>query len=268
MSPQGNYPHNMFVEFPFSVDEGRGGNVLVIPVPPEQIVASVDGILATHSIISLGEVLAVGSRKLQSMGWESHFPAIYDESIEVATETEHVSPLLWRSALVRVMDSKSTIRLSIENFEFDQRMAVRSFKYSVIPGPLGDIWYQLELMEHRQGFLRIVKGAEIPTTGFRQRPYGDLPSTYVTRPNQTLQDIAALLYGSMDYWVDLLAANYVNIITKRDIPSLHRDPWEGVGHPERDPYEGVGDLWRPDQKLPTGTILTVPRPSAVTHVPL
>lgn len=224
MSSTAEYPHRIFISFPFS-----NRNAAQIPVPPETISGGTASIVSTYNLITIGEVLAQGGVKLERVKWESHFPKIYDSSISVITEEEHRNPLAWRDSFVSIQKKQTFVNVAIANTPIDMRMGVVGFKWAFVPGPSGDIWYQLDLIEDKQGQIREFDGIKFPeasdrespstvqesllpgTTGFDIKDFrpGDAISYKLYRVQQgdTLADISAAVFGSGRHWQIILDAN-------------------------------------------------------------
>ncbi len=249
------YPHKIFISFPFS-----NRNSAQIPVPPETISGGTGSIISTYNLITIGEVLAQGGVKLERVKWESHFPKIYDSSISVIAERDHINPLAWRDLFVFIQRKQTFVNVAIQNTPIDMRMGVVNFKWAFVPGPSGDIWYQLELIEDKQGQIREFDGIRFPEPSNREPPstvedslsipesdfsgFGDPPfrfrtgdrRLYIVQTGDTLMGIAQKVYGKSHLWALILDANrdllMGNVVRSSRIPPVSSVPL--AGEPPRD----------------------------------
>ena len=187
-------------------------NVYPIPVPPETIAFAEEQTVTRYSVISLGEVAIPGRKKLTGLSWESHFPLQYDVSIETIPKTQHIPPRTWVELFRAVQNAGLSVRVSIDNAPVDKEFILASFKGGIIPGPKGDIWYQISFIENREGVVREWDGLQFPSINSRGRPNGSLPDRYTVIPGDTLQDISWKLYGTVDYWEDIYKYNEKKIL--------------------------------------------------------
>ncbi len=246
------YPHRIYFTFPFEKAPFE------IPVVPDVIVFGDEQLVTTLSVIALGEVSIPGSRKLIRLQWESHFPFTYDSMIEIVNQEDHLNPEIWRGLIRRTQGLQTSLRVSISGTDIDHEFIVQAFKGTYIPGPAGDIWYQIVLLEAKQGALRQFDGSAFPDLNLRGRPFGTLPTTYETIDGQTLEQISIILYGDSKFWVDLFNANLVvmkdaslarGILTEEEVQ--RRAEFFEVAQP-------LSSLWRPGDEVPARTLLQVP----------
>lgn len=251
-----DYPHRIFFKFPFEKAPFQ------IPVLPEVIVFGDEQLVTTLNIIALGEVSIPGSRKLIRLQWESHFPFVYDPQIEIVNRGDHLNPEIWRGFIRRTQALQTSLRVSISSTDIDTEFLVQSFKGSYIPGPAGDIWYQIVLLEARQGALRQFDGASFPDVNLRGRPFGSLPTIYETIDGQTLEQISIILYGDSKFWVDLFNANlfvFLDLtksagrVTEEQLAST---PLQFLSQPST-----LSKIWRPGDEVPARMLLQVPEVS-------
>jgi len=238
-----DYPHRIFIEFPFL--EGPRE----IPVPPENIVGTMEQKIHVVDVISLGEVMTPGGRSLENIQWESHFPKLYDMSIEKVNLSHHYSPEEWKRWIKRAQEDKELVHISIDNTDISRKVVITKFGFSYIPGPSGDVWYQIETKEFRQGHIREYNGVDFVTPDLRGTPFQSVPTSYVTKPKQTLQDISIIVYGDILGWKTIYDAN------KEAIFGAINEAWRGLNE---DPSNVVDD-WSATSTLPEGTTLRIPQ---------
>jgi hypothetical protein len=245
------YAHGIFLRFPLPP---RGP--FQIPVPPETITGGTDQIMAAVPLIAVGEVLRKGGRRLEKIRWESHFPRIFDESIEVVNADGHLLPSQWTKMFENVQNNQTSVRVCIAGTPVDMDAAIASFHWGIVPGPEGDVWYQIELIEDKTGVIREFNGVDFASVDVRPRPGGFLPTTYQVRPGETLLDISIILYGTTDNWEALLAAN-IGIIYSGNASFAEAAPRGRIDVPPDTPPSFFG-LWNEADPLPTGMLLKVP----------
>jgi hypothetical protein len=240
----------------------------VVPVPPENIAFQFGQNAKTYSVISLGEVTIPGGRKVEQISWESHFPAEYDPDIVTIPETEFVSPLQWVKVIRRIHRERKTIRVSIDNSPIDMNGIIYQFNGGMMPGPSGDIWYQITIIEHRPGTIREFDGVKFPNVSGRTRPAGDIPKTYKVNPGQTLEDVSWALYGSTEYWEDIYNLNLEAIVAViltspefNDGTALSEEL--GIPQPGLAQLPYLEGLWLVTDPLPEKMLLRVPQIAVV-----
>lgn len=196
-----DYPHKIFIVFP-------GSNYpYQIPVPPETIAGGTGSIIKTFELISIGEAITLGGIKLEQFKWESHFPKQYDPDIEVVSRGEHIDPAIWYRNIVEAEKSQTPVRITIQNTPIDFKAAISSFKWSYVPGAFGDIWYQIEMVQYRQGYIREFDGVTLPLLIPREDslpPLGKddvdrMGSFYITKRGDTFESISIKFFGTDKY---------------------------------------------------------------------
>lgn len=242
-SESGMY-HRIFIGFPWD-----NKNYYEIPVIPEMIAGSEGQHISTYNIVAIGEVTLLGGPKVRQLAWESHFPRQYDPGIEHVSEKAHIHPEQWKEWFRRVQREHSWMRVSILRSGIDRRFAINTFDWSYIPGPSGDLWYQIQLVEYRETLVREFDGTSFPDVDVRPPPYGALPSTYTTKAGQTLQDVSLILFGTTIQWVEIFRVNSYTLLGPL------RNSREFI---ENEITDDRMDLWEATQPVPAGTVLTVP----------
>ncbi len=244
-----------------------------IPVAPEKIAFTEQQTSKTYSVISLGEINIPGRRKLRQVAWESHFPRVYDHSIEEISIRNHINPRSWVELIRATQSAGLTVRVSIDNTPIDITATISSFKGGYVPGPTGDVWYQIALNEYREGRVREFDGVRFPEINSRGRPGGQLPEFYTVVANDTLQDISWKLYGTIDKWEEIYSLNKKKIRSLfSTVPEVHDniaddDPEDRADLSEDvrpvNEFDPITILWSVSDPLPEGLVLRVPKISVV-----
>ena len=267
-----NSYHQIIIRFPF----GRAATTAwPLPVPPPEIKFQNDQVLRVYSLISLGETLGLGGRKLERIGWSSHFCRDYDPSVQSITLAQHnaqaaqpglSAPEWWIECFRQTQKRQKWIELTISNTPVSGwRMAIQSFKHNYIPGPSGDIWYDITLIEHRQTQLESFAGDDFPRLRERPRPFLEVPSTFTVRNGESLYDISIIFYYSREFIGRILRANVdlLHPTTGRrvfdDLRVSSGDELDGtlVFDPEA-VAEFTNDTDKITEPLPNGSIITLP----------
>lgn len=192
-----DYPHRIFLTFP------NNARPYQIPVPPENIAGGKGSIIQTYELITFGEVMTLGGVQLERFRWESFFPGRYDPSVSVIREVDHQPPVFWQARLDAAMESQAPCRITIQNTPIDFSAAVASFKWSYVPGEFGDLWYQIEMVQYRQGFIREYDGINLPLLVPREEPTPPskkpLSRWYMTKKDDTFEKISILYFGTDRY---------------------------------------------------------------------
>lgn len=270
------YPHRIFMTIP-----SNSNRHLQIPVPPETIAGGTGSIINTFNLITLGEVLSQGGIQLERVKFQSHFPAVYDPSVEVVTAAEHISPLRWRDLFANVQKTQSLINVAINGAPIDMNMAISRFQWAFVPGPSGDIWYQIELIQAKQGVIRQFNGISFPERSDINRddpsvdekldPDVDEPfdsdfwagakNTYVVRPGDTLQSISLLFFGTTQFAQAIFAANIVlllgNIVDRKSTAAADFIDLFLIGE-ALDKFFGPGSTYFAGGFLQEGWLITDP----------
>ena len=250
VTPTIDYPHRMFVKFE--------SGVLQIPVPPENIAGGTGSKVEVYDIIGFGEVSSIGGVTLERVKWESHFPKDYDPSIEVVSEGEHVDPEEWRARILEVQKKQLPVQLTIAGSPIDMQAAIEDFKWMYTAGPFGDIWYQIEFTEFKEGTIREFNGVDFPSVDVRARPFGPLPTSYTVREGQSLVDISIAVYGDSNHVSELYRANISQIFLS-GASAYPDDSLGALDLSESNPE--FWNLWNKDDPLPVGMVIRIPEPS-------
>ena len=203
------YYHQIHIRFPF----GRNQDVAwPLPVPPETLSFKNDQILQVYPLVALGETLGLGGKKLERLSWSSFFPRDYDSSLETITFAQHglTPPQWWIDCFKQTQRRQTYMEVTINNTDVDGlRMAIESFQHRYVPGAPGDVWYELNLVEYKQGHLRRYRGTgySFPRLRARPVPFGEAVENFEVTEELTLADVSIRVYGDESYWAEIRDAN-------------------------------------------------------------
>jgi hypothetical protein len=183
---------------------------LLFPVNPEEVSFSRTRSYGTYDIVNAPQMLQLGVPQLRQVSFSSFFPAQYDpdycQGPELDRNANEATRWIW-AAMAR--DEPLSFAAVGESIIPALPVHVTSFTPTYRAGHPLDIFFDLELTEHRQPTLRKLAG---PAPGFPDRKF----SSYVTRAGDTLHEIAKRAYGDGRYWDDVHAANDFGSSVKPD----------------------------------------------------
>ena len=242
-----------------------------IPVPPENIIIQNDQITRTYELISVGEAIGIGGKKLERLSWQSHFVLDYDDCIEPIEWWKHRSPEWWIDCIKATQLRQTYADVTIANTNFNRnKMVIQSFKHSFVPGPPGDAWYEINLIEYKQGTLRRYDGTDFPSLYDRERPFGITRSTWTVEQNQSILDVAAAVYNDSGLWRTIWNANFDEIFEHSTGEAIIKELLEpesifGIGlNPQQAQQQRMIDFFKNfvnylnGNDLPEGLILSIP----------
>lgn len=121
-----------------------GTRVLTIPVMPSSFEITSEQDHQTVNVVSLGEILLKGHRKLKSLSFSSFFPA---QKYSFA-DTSETKPYNLVDKIEKLKNDGTSIRLSIDKSK-SMTCVIQSFTYSENDGT-GDVSYTLTFIEERK----------------------------------------------------------------------------------------------------------------------
>lgn len=187
----------------------QSGGVLSFPVLPEKIQVDAKGDHQTHSVIGVGEVLVLGGSGLQTITFESHFPA--SEAPYVTGTVQN--PIDCVSFMETAQASKLplTLQLSGGALEISQTVGVDTFAYWEQGGDVGDIYFSLTLRQwrlHQAKTLTIQDDVGVEeSTNTRTEPEVEANVYYTVVKGDCLWNIAKAHYGDASRWTEIYQAN-------------------------------------------------------------
>lgn len=189
----------------------NGAETLRLPVPPTSYDLQTGMAHNTMNVHNLGEILAMGKRKLNSISLESYFP-IQDDGLCVYTDFP--PPVTFVNTLNRWKESGRPLRLLItaRGLSLNQVMVIEEFSYGHRPGPL-DVHFVLSLREYR--FVAAKQATAAPATassmtqsaGAARTSTKTSPKTYTVKKGDTGFLIAKRIYGDGSRWPEIKKKN-------------------------------------------------------------
>jgi hypothetical protein len=157
---------------------------LYFPVPPEALTATFpqDNDYEPE-VIGIGEITIPGTMRLESVGWESFFPARWDTYCVVpeegmSTPTDYAVSLIWTKRF------RMPCRLIIDGTPWNEDVVIKDFSYTIKAGEPGDIYYNISLKRYRT-----ISVSTVPVPGgpVDPRDYPSFQGPPIAKPDNTPQ---------------------------------------------------------------------------------
>lgn len=193
--------------------------VLELPVPLQAWTLDDPHNTYEFSSLQTGDVLAIGSRKLQMLSIDSFFPHTKDYSFLVTRDFPE--PFVCVEMIRKWKNSKRPVRVIITGTDINHAMAIKNFSYGKNDNT-EDVSFTLDLIEYR--FLNQDASKESASVSGKQAtgenellPRADedlVPSSgiveYTVRQGDTLIGIAEKVLGDASKWRDIASLNKLN----------------------------------------------------------
>ena len=124
------------------------GQVVQIPVNPQEFNVSTEGNNTTTEIIALGEIIIPKKKKLSSISWESFFP--YESWYPaIRTKGSFKSSDFYLRFLDKIRDECKPCRLTVTGIGFDSEVVIDSFDYYHQAGDHEDTYYSISFKTYK-----------------------------------------------------------------------------------------------------------------------
>ena len=200
---------------------GAYGGDIKFPVMPEEFGADFTHEYWTPRVVGLGEIVMPGGQSMETISWDSFFPATYDSDYCVITPTELEDPRSVTARLIWTMRFKMDCMLLVGGGIWNDRVVITNFNYRHRAGEIFDIYYTITMKRYRAPIVstspnpdslwdRWYKdprhpgappGSAIsPGTGNLDQdfPSGSLPSPADANPDQVVIDLTPVPPGAPD----------------------------------------------------------------------
>lgn len=133
----------------FNYDNDK--QVYVLPSVPEEIQASVKGVVTSISIDMFGEALHKGKRENTVYKFSHFFPAIYSPLYCQCTKKEFKSPKVWCDWIYKLLVADGPCHFVVTGsaYPINVYVDINSFQPREIGGDPGTLWYSIEMKEAR-----------------------------------------------------------------------------------------------------------------------
>lgn len=117
---------------------GVGGRLYRLPVLPEKLLVRTSAKSTKAEVLGVGEIAVAGKLDLRSVKWSSYLPA-------------DSAPIGILKALRKHRQEGKAVRLVLLGFDLDinAEYLIESFDYFEKGGELGDIYYEISLIEYK-----------------------------------------------------------------------------------------------------------------------
>ena len=183
--------------------------VLELPWPLQEHNISSPHNTYSFDTINMGEVLAIGKKKLREMTISSYFPAKPYPFLFSQTFPE---PSVCIEMINKWRLSGKPIRVAIMDTDINLAMAIESFDYGKEDGDgSGDVAFTLTLREY--SYLNVERSKKpSKKAGLKERPReakANQGGTYIVKKGDTLWDLADKRLGSGSRWREIAKLNGV-----------------------------------------------------------
>ena len=183
--------------------------VLGLPWPLQEHNISSPHNIYSFDTINMGEVLAIGKKKLREMTISSYFPAKPYPFLFSQTFPE---PSVCIEMINKWRLSGKPIRVAIMDTDINLAMAIESFDYGKEDGDgSGDVAFTLTLREY--SYLNVERSKKpSKKAGLKERPReakANQGGTYIVKKGDTLWDLADKRLGSGSRWREIAKLNGV-----------------------------------------------------------
>lgn len=198
--------------------------VLELPWPLSEHSISSPHNTYSFDTINLGEVLAIGKKKLRTMTISSYFPS---KSYPFLLSQSFPEPAVCIEMINKWRLSGKPIRGAIMDTDINLAMAIESFDYGKEDGDgSGDIAFTLSLKEY--SYLNVERSQKpSKKAALKERPKDPSPkkvTSYLVKKGDTLWDLADKRLGDGSRWKEIAKLNKVSDPRKLQIGTKLKIP--------------------------------------------
>lgn len=191
-----------------------GGREISIPVLPEKLAVKAAGKNDRTTVIELGEVNILRKKGLREVSWQSFLP-VHVAPYVTGTIRE---PIEIVRAIEESRDNAEPIRFLITGTDLDinVRFGVESFDYEERAGEVGDVYYEIKLIEWKDYSPKRIVLPPVPAKPAQAkepaRPGTPPPAkTHTVVAGDCLWGIAKKYYNDGNKYPDVYATNRATI---------------------------------------------------------
>lgn len=192
-----------------------GSELTKMPVNPSTLGFKMGGDLKTYNIVDFGEVGQQDNRKLIRLNLASYLPSTWAPICEVsATELER--PSYYADRITRWRRQNQVLKLTVAGTAYPLLFLVTISNLVITEGDydVGDLAYELELVEHRDFGAREVQLAQTATEVVAQADTGqpradtyEVPNVYTVVEGDTLWRIAKRQLNDGSRYTEIASLN-------------------------------------------------------------
>jgi len=142
----GDYSGRFFMDITLL---GAYGGDIKFPVMPEEFGADFTHEYWTPRVIGLGEIIMPGGQSMETISWDSFFPANYDADYVSVAPTELEDPKSLTARLIWTMRFKMNCMLLVGGGIWNDQVVITNFNYRHKAGEIDDIYYTITLKRYR-----------------------------------------------------------------------------------------------------------------------
>ena len=141
-----------------------GGQVVQLPVNPEEFDYSKESGNETTDIVKLGEINRLGITNLAEISFESFFP-FHNSGSFIQTSKKFWKPNQYIDFFEKIRKEKKPCRLVITGTKVNLLVSIESFEWQHKAGVHEDVYYSIEFKEYRTHaakYMKVVKQVSTP----------------------------------------------------------------------------------------------------------
>jgi hypothetical protein len=128
---------------------GAYGGDIKFPVMPEEIGGDFTHEYWTPRIVNIGEVVMPGGDSMETISWDSFFPAHYDSDYVTVAPTDLEDPKNITARIIWTMRYKMDCQLIVGGTIWNERVVITNFTWRAKAGEIGDIYYHIAFKRYR-----------------------------------------------------------------------------------------------------------------------
>ncbi|HEY1247447.1 MAG TPA: hypothetical protein VGE97_00525 [Nitrososphaera sp.] len=125
------------------------GGDIKFPVMPEEFGADFTHEYWTPRVVGLGEIIMPGGQSMETISWDSFFPASYDADYCSIKPTELEDPKSVTARIIWTMRFKMNCMLIVGGGIWSDQVVITNFNYRHKAGEIDDIYYTISMKRYR-----------------------------------------------------------------------------------------------------------------------
>jgi hypothetical protein len=164
---------------------GAYGGDIKFPVMPEEFGADFTHEYWTPRVVGLGEIILPGGQSMETIQWDSFFPARYDADYVSITPLELEDPKSLTARIIWTMRFKMNCMLVVGGGIWNERVVITNFNYRHKAGEVDDIYYSISLKRYRAPVVTTSANPESVKDRWYKDPRGTGVQTDTPTPSGT-----------------------------------------------------------------------------------
>jgi hypothetical protein len=169
---------------------GAYGGDIRFPVMPEEFGADFTHEYWTPRVVGLGEIVMPGGQSMETISWDSFFPAYYDDDYVGIPADLLEDPKSITARLIWTMRFKMNCMLIVGGGIWTDQVVITNFNYRHKAGEIDDIYYTISLKRYRAPVVSTsINPDAVKDTGWPKDPRGtDQPAVPIPTPAAPVED--------------------------------------------------------------------------------